>query len=299
MSRFGLGLGFWVLVAIALFLVVVFVVRTIWSIRLIARKPAASVEALRLHDRAAGSLGRATAIVSYLTVAIALESWRSGAGNGAAGWAVVIAAVVTVLVLILIERRWPAPGGTVRAASLQPRRPAEVLPRAGMAVTGAAVLLALGLIVVCGLTGQPSADRGATAAGTASGSGWPWPGWLTTAPLWIGMAVIGAVVALAIALLLRRPALAGFDRSVDLAYRRAGVDRLLRVLSCFGFVAASVVLSDVQTALQGSPYRLASLLEWASLALLIAGLVSVELFRAYPPMPAAPQGSAAPMAVGR
>lgn len=271
----------WLLVAIALVVVIAFVVRTVSSIRAIARRPAASIAALRLHDRAAGSLGRAVAVVAYLIMAVALSWWGQDRDTDAGEWAVGITAVVTVFALILIERRWPVPGGTVRSADLRRRRLAEVLPRGGLLIAGGGLLLALGLIVLCGLVGRFSSDPMVT--GQPPGQGWAWPSWARTAPQSLGVVAIMAPVALAVALLLRRPALAGFDRAIDLAYRRAGVDRILRVVSCYCLIAASFVVNDVKNVVLGPDYEFGVALNWLSVGLILAGLVSIELFRARPP----------------
>jgi hypothetical protein len=289
MGPFGVGVGPWVLVAIALVIVVLFAARTASSIRLIAHRPPASTQALALHDRAAGSLGRAIAALSYVVAAMASSWWEYRATGIGGSWALAIAAVVTVLALMVIKRRWPVPGGTVRSADVQRRRLPEVLPRAGIVIAGAAVLLFLGSVVAGGLIN--SASNFASRSGTATGHGWPWPGWWRTAPLWIGIIGVSAVAALAIALLLRRPALAGFDRGVDLGYRRAGVDRVLRVLSCYCFIAASDDVNDAKNVMLGPNYQLGSVLNWVVAALLLASVVSVEIFRARPPRAAAVPGS--------
>src|SRR5699024_8936196 len=102
-----------------------------------------------------------------------------------------IGAVAGLVVLMVVEQRWPAPGGTVRAADLQPRRVADVLPRPGTWIAGVAVLLAVTSIVVCGVLG--AARVGGSSAMTATAD---WPSWLRTAPSLIGL---GVVVAFAVA----------------------------------------------------------------------------------------------------
>lgn len=271
----------WPLVAVALVLVVVFVIRTVSSIRLIAHRPSASVGALRLHDRAAGALARAVAVVAWMLLVVVSSWWRRDSGAIVDESGVAIVAVVTVFTLMLIERRWPVPGGTVRSASLQRRSLIEVLPRGGLVILGVGLLLALGLTIACGVISQFPSDP-VVAASSGSGHGSPWPGWGWALHLWIGIAVIAAVAAWAVALLLRRPALAGFDRAVDLAYRRAGVDRILRVLSCYCFIAASYVLNEVKNAILPD-YQFGLVLDWLSAGLMLAGLVSIELFRTRPP----------------
>lgn len=267
------GMMPWIVVAIALAVMVGLLVRTVWSIRQVAHKPVADVKALRLHDEAAGGLGRVAAAAAALISTLIFRSNDLLVG-GVPLW---IGGAVAIVVLIGIEQRWPVPGGTVREVVLQPRRLIEILPRSGTVIASVGMLISIGMIMMCGLVDAP-----VTPAETLAGS--QWPSWQQTSPALIGSAAVLALGAVAIALLLRRPALAGFSREADLRYRRAGADRIMRVVSVLAFLEAGMLFNQVRNAaLETLNGPVPQLLRSISLALLLVAAASIALFRVRPP----------------
>ena len=278
-----------VLGVIALIVLVLFGFEAAWSVRQAVRRPTATADALRRHDRAAGSLGRAAAIAATIGSAeiLAVIGMPDGLQQGLP---LCIGAGVGLVVLIVVEQRWPAPGGTIRTADVQPRRLADVLPRAGMWIAGIAVLLAVASSVVYGVLASSTGGRPGSVTAAAA-----WPDWRWSVPQLVGLVVVLLVAAVAVVQLLHRPALAGFDRTVDLTFRRCGVDRALRVVAVVGFCQVAAGLNAIKNAgfAAGVSYDLIKTVVWLSTAAVVAALISIPAFRTHPPKKI---GSARPVA---
>lgn len=274
----------WVLLGLCGVLLAWWIWRTVAAMRMIARRPAVSVEALNLHDASVGSVARALALISYLIISLVPSIWWPYWSQDGA-WPLGMTGVVTAVGLIVMELRWPAPGGTVRSAGLRPRSVRDILPRAGTTIAGLGLLLGAGAIIVCGwITGQARPGGGQdTPAGDAFA--WPWPGWWQTAPYSIGMALVVAVVVGAALVLVRRPSLAGMSSAIDIAYRRAAMDRVLRVVAAVGFLVAAMVanwLKNYALVALGHSDAATSVRDvfaWQSVALVFVALVSIDMFR--------------------
>lgn len=288
-SMIGFTVIHYALIAVVAVILVLFVIETVWSVRQARRTPEATFEALRKHDRAAGSLGRAAAIGGYFVGVVMLVVMVPPEPTARVLETIplTVAGVVALVTLIVVERHWPAPGGTVRSADLVPRRIRDILPRAGGAVAGVAAVAWLVCLVVAGvLGGAVERDYGSAVAEL-------WPTWVWNTPTVVGVIVIVVLAVVGARRLLRRPALAGFDRATDLTYRRAAMDRVLRVVAAACFLDAAFTVGQVGNALmRAGAYSAASAANWSSLVIMLVALLSIWVLRSRPPRqvppPAAP-----------
>lgn len=283
--------GVWLLLGMCAVVVGWWIWRVTVAVRTIARTPTASVEALNLHDAAVGWIGRTSALVTYLAVGLIPTLWRPDWSSDGA-WPLAIAGPVTVVGLIVMELRWPVPGGTVRSAGLRRRRIRDILPQAGLSIAAVGLLAGGGLIVLCGGIAPMNTDSMAGA-----GRAFAWPGWRQTVPYSVGLALVVLTALLAARVLARRPALAGWDAVVDIAYRRAAMDRVLRVIAAVGFLVAAMVMNVLKNVAIDDPdiaTGLRSTAAWTSVALAVIALVSIELFRVRLPKSASGAAAVAP-----
>lgn len=152
------------------------------------------------------------------------------------------AVILTLIVTIIGESRWPRPTGNRRQARLRSRDVADVAPMADLRAT--LILVTAVVVVAAGFTLMASGARSvsritsATTAQTAS----PFPGWLWSLPV-----VTAALLALLLSrLLLRliatRPAIDNVDENWDMWLRRQGARRALRTLQLvLGLTVAGLV----------------------------------------------------------
>lgn len=284
--------GVWLGVAACAVLALVWIWRVASAARRIARRPAASVGALNLHDASVGWAARACGLISYIALALVGAHWGPSWSRGG-GWLIGAAGTITVVALIVMELRWPVPGGTVRVAVLGRRRIRDIVPRAGAAIACLGLVTGVGAILICGIS--------ARSIGPGTNPPTPdfaWPSWSQTLPLSIGLVAVVAITAVAAWVLVRRPALAGLNSAIDIAYRRAAMDRVLRVGGVAGFLAAAMVTNSLKNFAMGSmqPWNsgwpVVSVLGWQSIVLFVVALASIELFRAK--LPHAPAEAVAP-----
>lgn len=218
--------------------------------------------ALRRHDSAVGTIGRGVGFLMFMlsvggVIAMDLRPLEAP-----------LAGVLTILALMGMERWWPAPAGTVRTATLHPRRMDQLLN--GPGVAAACVGLLVGLAATLSLllpATQAQLDRKAQ---LNPGAGAPPNAWLGI----VGVLVLIGVAWLAVRQLIARAALAGLSSEIDTAFRRAGVDRLLRLVAVVGLLMAFAILQFVWDGLSDTP---------ASLVMLAAWVAMVELWRVRPP----------------
>ena len=221
---------------------------------------------LAVTSRPDGEIGPATAaarrhavtggVLAVVAAVGAVAGWAAlarsvdGLGAGRLLAAVfLVAACAHTLVLALTEVTWPRPTGTRRSGLLVRRRVTDVLPRP--ALMAAAVLA--GAVVVTGLVGTAVADgtgRSLTRAWdgqdglVGSSSAGPFPGAFFVVPVLAGLVALVALVALALHLVVSRPAVTAADIATDTALRRAGAHRVLRgAASGAGLTLAGLLLT--------------------------------------------------------
>lgn len=272
----------WILLGLCAVLLVWWIWRMVSAVRMIARRPAVSVEALNLHDASVGWIARALALVAYFAIGFVPSIWWPAWSQDGA-WPLSIAGVVTAIGLIVMELRWPVPGGTVRLVGLRRRSMRDIVPRAGTSVAALGLLFGAGAIIVCGWIGAPARlDAG---QGTPVDSASTWPSWGQTAPYSIGLALVVAVTAVAALVLVRRPALAGMSSVIDIAYRRAALDRALRVVGAAGFLVAAKIVGSLNNYASfafdrtDAALSLGRVFVWQAILLFVVAFISIDLFR--------------------
>lgn len=276
-----------ILMLIALGLAVLWV---IWTVRLAIRArrgPSLSLDAFIKHDAAVGGLSR---FVSLATLVAASAIFPD---HPLPIW---VGALAAVLVVGVCETRWPRPSGQLRSAPLVARRTRDLMPAVGgvMAIIG--LLAAAVVIGFCWIRGDspggrkigqnvPGADGYDYVQTTDGFPGWP-----------VGLiAAIGFVVVLVTAVLVSRgiagrAALPGVEPSMDLLFRRAAIDRLLRTMAVLGFVTTAEFYTAARSAFDNL-FRLVNPQQqipedsfyWIPAVCWILAIASMELARVRPP----------------
>ncbi|RIJ71257.1 hypothetical protein D1871_14635 [Nakamurella silvestris] len=165
---------------------------------------------LRRRDFAIGDLSRLTAIIVFLAFGL-LFGGQTSEDTPPTTHLWPIAGIVVALAVMTMERWWPSPAGTIRIASIEPRR--VRLPRAGL------VLALTGTVTGLWAMFQWPPTHGPSASLTA-----------------VTLTLLVLTVTAGIRQLIDRTALTTQDPALDLACRRAGIDRLLRLLAATGLL---------------------------------------------------------------
>jgi hypothetical protein len=193
------------------------------------------VAAARRHGLVTSGL----AIVFMLLVPAALWPALSQVvpGGYLLGTLPLIGAIGAQGVLLVGERTWPRPRGTVRTALVQPRSPGMFL-RGGWATLTATCVVALAVVIATGrwlgrydnghsLHTVDYAPDGSMTERTAS----PFPGWDYGLPQTLALLVLLVSLALVLRAITTRPAVVTADAATDLLLRRASAARTYRVTS--------------------------------------------------------------------
>lgn len=188
--------------------------------------PAALPAAVRHAQRTAAVAWLALVVGGALAAAAAasLDGLRAGVLVGLVPG---LAGVAFLTTHVAGEARWPRPHGPVRAATLAPRHPEQMVPPALAGWTAALGLGTAALLAVGGATAGPSQREFTRAWPLGSAGAGPYPGWSYGVPLLLAVVVVGVLAALALRAVLARPAVAGADEQTDLLLRSASIRQVL------------------------------------------------------------------------
>ncbi|WP_182112059.1 MULTISPECIES: hypothetical protein [unclassified Actinotalea] len=141
-----------------------------------------------------------------------------------------------LLVHAVGELTWPRPTGTVRRATLRPRRVVDVAPAGARRVTWAWGAVLFVVLLACGLTAEPDGRSLGRTSGAWVVSHSPFPGWHYGVSLLAAAALVLGAQEGVLRLITRRPAVADAAEAWDLGLRRLSAHRVLRgtqlVLGC-------------------------------------------------------------------
>lgn len=188
-----------------------------------------------------------------LARAYARAAGESGflAGGVLVGLAPAGVGLTFLLVHAVGELTWPRPRGTVRRATLRPRRVRDVAPPVLRRVAwGWAAVLAVTL-AVCGAVAEPDGRSvGRMFPGGASVHG-PFPGWFYGVPLLLAALLVLAGQEGVLRLVTRRAAVADAAEEWDLGLRRLSAHRVLRGTQLVLGVTTGAVLVVAGMAVRG------------------------------------------------
>ncbi|WP_353650612.1 hypothetical protein ABLG96_06775 [Nakamurella sp. A5-74] len=219
----------WILGSFALLVTGWWITVTVLAARRALRTPQAELPAYLAHAEGIGTVARVVGVVLTLVVLLASPA-DSPTRSTSSSVAALIAAPIVIAVLVLGDRRWPAPTGTVRTASLATRRVRDAVPAAELVVTITATMILWVTPTLSGSTAGPN-----TSVSTR----------ITTDAL--SLVAIGLAV-VTIRRVTTRAALLGIDRDTDLAFRRMTDGRVLRTLAAALLVStAGSVASLINT----------------------------------------------------
>lgn len=224
-----------VLAVVAVLLTGLWVTRSAQAARLVGRTPQPELTAYLARTEAIGMLARIVGVL--ITLGIAMFSPATPGGHGLATLGTVIAAPVVVVVLMVGDRRWPSPTGTVRTASLAARRLRDTVPTAELALAAVATVA-----LWVGSAFEADATIGERVASDA-----------------ISLLAV-ALAVLAIRRVTTRASLVGIDHATDLAFRRLTCGRVMRGLAVGFFLAAAGIQPLVVDGPGNSPGVLRTLL---------------------------------------
>jgi len=212
----------------------------IWTLRqaqISRRGPTDDVQSYLRHDKATGAIAMCVAVGGVVIAAVIIRAEPIPIWPGA---------IAGVLAIIACERRWPRPSGSIRSVALiAPRRSLRLVP--WLAVTLAGVGLAAAAVVIgfCWMVGDTPDGRTTRANSPGAGglnevvvvSGFP--GWSVGLPTVLGGVALLGTVAAGWLLVARRPALRAVAPDLDLQFRRASIDRMVRIVAIASLMTAS------------------------------------------------------------
>jgi hypothetical protein len=216
-------------------------------------------------------------VVGWLLVAAADPGHGfPGSMSDAAAFAPLAFALAHTVVLAAGELTWPRPTGSVRRARLVRRRLADVVPRRlfRLALVATAVLVA-GLALGA-LLSDPDGRSISATAGSLTRTTSPWLGPHYGATLSTELVLLGLAVAVALWLVVNRPAVATDDERIETALRRASAHRVLRAPAAALLVLAGPVVSLTGSGLAAVgwvPLVLSTVCALIGLVLQLSGLV--------------------------
>ncbi|TPG14121.1 hypothetical protein [Pedococcus bigeumensis] len=213
----GLMVGFMVL-PLALGFLIAGLVRLANTVR--SRGSARSAQARSLGASAATGVVGLTATVAWLGLARGLNEDIRLSTLPALGCA------ATVLTAAVAELTWPRPTGSVRTASLDPRRARRPAWLSRLVVVGIAATAAA--LAVGALTAASDGRSFARRAGDVAATGSPYPGQSYGVVVGIAVTVLALATWFAWARVDARPALGPGHEDLDAAVRGASMVRVLR-----------------------------------------------------------------------
>ncbi len=212
--------------------------------------------------------------------------------------AFLVAGIAHTVVLAITELTWPRPQGTRRTVPLLRRTARDVVSRPMLLTATASVAGLAAAAVAGGLladTNGGSLSRGLDAGGlTGTATAGPFPGWYYSGPVLSLLGVLVALVPVATALVVWRPAVSGAGVGTDTALRRASAHRVLRGAAAAAALTLGPLLAVAGYAVHsiGGQARDETLSVAGMLIVLAGGIVSV-LGLALPLVPAPRVPSAA------
>lgn len=196
--------------------------------------PQTELPAYLAHAEGIGTVARVVGVVLTMVVLLASPA-DSPTRSTSSSVAALIAAPIVIAVLVLGDRRWPAPTGTVRTASVATRRVRDAVPAAELVVAIAATMIRWVTSTLSGSTAGPKRSVGTRITTDA------------LSLLAIGLAVV------TIRRVTTRAALLGIDRATDLAFRRMTSGRVLRTLAAAFLVSTAGSIAPLINSSQSSP----------------------------------------------
>jgi hypothetical protein len=219
--------------------------------------PEATVAAARRHALVVSVAGPVVGlfVAGWLLVAGADPGHGfPGSVTDAAAFAPLAFAVAHSAVLAVGELTWPRPTGTVRRARLVRRRLADVVPRRLARTAIGATALVVALLVLGAVLSAPDGRSISATHGPFTRTHGPWPGPHYGGTLTTELVLLAAVVAVALWLVVNRPAVATEDERVETALRRASAHRVLRAPTAALLVLAGPLLAMTGSGLAGVGY---------------------------------------------
>lgn len=137
-------------------------------------------------------------------------------------------ALAHTLVLLIGELTWPRPAGAVRRARLTRRRLGDVAPRRLLRTFLAGTAALVGALVVGAVLASPDGHTVQHRDGPFLKAAGPWPGWHYGRPVTVELVLLLAVLAVALRVVVDRPAVATDDDGMEVALRRTSAHRVLR-----------------------------------------------------------------------
>ncbi|MEJ7648429.1 MAG: hypothetical protein WKF57_05160 [Nakamurella sp.] len=193
---------------------------TVAAARTSRHTPTAEFPAYLAHGRAVGTVARVVGVILTLVIvftALVVDTPAlSPMPTPSSSLASLFAAPLVILVLVFGDRRWPAPTGAVRTASLAARRLRDTVPTAELALAAIATVA-----LWVGSAFNPDATIGERVTSDA-----------------ISLLAV-ALAVLAIRRVTTRASLVGVDGATDLAFRGLTYGRVMRALAVGFFLAAA------------------------------------------------------------
>jgi|1186.fasta_scaffold07597_3 hypothetical protein len=152
-------------------------------------------------------------------------------------------ALAHTLVMVLGELTWPRPAGAVRRARLVPRRLSDVLPPRLTRVVAAGTVLLVAVLVIGAVLAEPDGRTISHRRGPELSTAGPWPGWHYGEPITVELALLAVLVAVALWVVVNRPAVATEDERIEEALRRTSAHRVLRGAGAPVLLLAATLLS--------------------------------------------------------
>lgn len=228
-----------VLGAITLTATVGWMVWTARQARISRRGPTDDVRSYLRHDKATGAVAMCVAVTGVVITAVIVGQHPVPIWPGA---------IAGVLAIIACERRWPRPSGSIRSVPLvAPRGSRKLVPWLGVALAGIGLVAVTLVIGFCWMVGDTPDGR--TIRGNVT---WPgqggldgvvvvdgFPGSSVGLITAVGGVALLAAVAIGWLLVARRPALRAVRPDLDLQFRRASIDRMVRIVAVAALLTTS------------------------------------------------------------
>jgi len=214
----------------------------IWTLRqaqISRRGPTDDAQSYLRHDKATGAVAMCIAVSGVVIAAVVVGEQPIPIWPGA---------IAGVVAIIARERRWPKPSGSIRSVALvAPRSSLQLVPWLGVTLACIGWLAAAVVIAVCWMMGNTGGGRtisGNLPAPEPGGlddvvfvSGFP--GYSVGIPTAFGGIALLGTVAIGWLVVARRPALRAVTPELDLQFRRASIDRMVRIVAIAALMTTS------------------------------------------------------------
>ena len=206
----------------------------VWTVRqaqISRRGPTDDVKSYLRHDKATGAIAMCAAVSGVIITAVIVRQQPIPIWPGA---------ILGVLAIIACERRWPRPSGSIRSVPLvAPRGSSQLVPWLGVTLAGIGLVAAALVIGFCWMVGDTPDGRTIRGNETWPGQGGVdgvvvvdgFPGWSVGLITALGGLALMITVAVGWLLVARRPALRAVLPDLDLQFRRASIDRMVRIVA--------------------------------------------------------------------